>query len=95
LQKSGDGDFLRAATEAVLQMMMKADVEGAIGAGTAQYLARFRSTDLIVAVMIERNDNDVIDAELNNLIQRPPGPISSHTPVLTGVRTAPRRSSTT
>jgi putative transposase len=33
LQKSGDGDFLRAAAEAVLQILMEADVEGLIGAG--------------------------------------------------------------
>src|SRR5271165_2664159 len=33
LQKSGDGDFLRAVAEAVLQMLMEADVEGIIGAG--------------------------------------------------------------
>jgi putative transposase len=33
LQKSGDGDFLRSVAEAVLQMLMEADVEGVIGAG--------------------------------------------------------------
>src|ERR1700719_2443868 len=33
LQKSGDGDFLRTAAEAVLQILMEADVEGLIGAG--------------------------------------------------------------
>ena len=33
LQKAGDGDFLRAVAEAVLQMLMEADVEGLIGAG--------------------------------------------------------------
>ena len=27
LQKSGDGDFLRAVAEAVLQILMEADVE--------------------------------------------------------------------
>ena len=32
LQKSGDGDFLRAVAEAVLQLLMEADVEGLIGA---------------------------------------------------------------
>jgi len=31
--KSGDGDFLRAVAEAVLQILMEADVEGLIGAG--------------------------------------------------------------
>src|SRR5271156_4844146 len=33
LQKSGEGDFLRAVAEAVLQILMEADVEGLIGAG--------------------------------------------------------------
>ena len=33
LQKPGDGDCLRAVAEAVLQLLMEADVEGRIGAG--------------------------------------------------------------
>ena len=33
LAKAGDGDFLRSIAEAVLQMLMEADVEGMIGAG--------------------------------------------------------------
>ena len=33
LQKAGDGDFLRAVAEAVLPLLMEADVEGLIGAG--------------------------------------------------------------
>src|ERR671914_1562750 len=33
LQKAGDGDFLRAVAEAVLQLLMEADVEGLVGAG--------------------------------------------------------------
>ena len=33
LQKSGDGDFLRSVTEAVLEILMEADVERFIGAG--------------------------------------------------------------
>src|SRR6476659_7634323 len=33
LEKAGDGDFLRAVAEAVLQMLMEADVDGLIGAG--------------------------------------------------------------
>src|ERR1700728_3340293 len=33
LQKSSDGDFLRSVAEAVLQILMEADVEGVIGAG--------------------------------------------------------------
>jgi putative transposase len=32
LQKAGDGDFLRSVAEAVLQLLMEADVEGVIGA---------------------------------------------------------------
>jgi putative transposase len=32
LQKAGDGDFLRSVAEAVLQLLMEADVEGMIGA---------------------------------------------------------------
>ena len=33
LQKAGEGDFLRAVAEAVLQLLMEADVECLIGAG--------------------------------------------------------------
>ena len=33
LAKAGDGDFLRAVAEAVVQLLMEADVEGVIGAG--------------------------------------------------------------
>ena len=33
LQKASDGDFLRSVAEAVLQILMEADVEGLIGAG--------------------------------------------------------------
>lgn len=33
LAKAGDGDFLRSVAEAVVQMLMEADVEGTIGAG--------------------------------------------------------------
>src|SRR5215212_2752326 len=33
LAKSGDGDFLRSVAEAVLRLLMEADVEGLIGAG--------------------------------------------------------------
>jgi putative transposase len=32
LQKSGEGDFLRAVAENVLQLLMEADVEGLVGA---------------------------------------------------------------
>lgn len=40
LQKSGEGDFLRAVAESVLQLLMEADVEGLVGAGRHE-----RSTD--------------------------------------------------
>ncbi len=33
LAKSGDGDFLRSVAEAVLQILIEADVEDLIGAG--------------------------------------------------------------
>ena len=33
LEKAGDGDFLRAVAEAVLQLLMETDIEGLIGAG--------------------------------------------------------------
>src|ERR1044072_3955598 len=33
LEKAGEGDFLLAVAEAVLQLLMEADVEGLIGAG--------------------------------------------------------------
>src|ERR1700680_2109305 len=33
LKKAGDGDFLRAVAEAVLQLLIETDVEGVIGAG--------------------------------------------------------------
>ena len=32
LEKAGEGDFLRAVAEAVLQLLMEADIEGLIGA---------------------------------------------------------------
>jgi putative transposase len=33
LEKAGEGDFVRAVAEAVLQLLMESDVEGLIGAG--------------------------------------------------------------
>ena len=33
LEKAGDGDFLRAVAEAVLQLLMESDAEGLIDAG--------------------------------------------------------------
>ena len=43
LEKAGDGDFLRSVAEAVLQMLMEADVEGLVGAGGR---AQWRANDL-------------------------------------------------
>ena len=43
LQKSGESDFLRAVAEAVLQILMEADVEGLIGAGRHE-----RSADRLI-----------------------------------------------
>jgi putative transposase len=40
LQKSGDGDFLRSVAEAVLQILMEADVEGVIGAARHERSAK-------------------------------------------------------
>ena len=31
MQKAGDGDFLRSVAEAVVQLLMEADVDGVIG----------------------------------------------------------------
>src|ERR1700757_5285048 len=39
LEKAGDGDFLRAVAEAVLQLLMESDVEGMIGAGVTSAAA--------------------------------------------------------
>ena len=44
LEKAGEGDFLRAVAEAVLQLLMEADVEGLIGAGRLR--AQWRAHDL-------------------------------------------------
>jgi hypothetical protein len=49
LQKSGDGDFLRAVAEAVLQILMEADVEGLIGAGRHERSAERSITAMAIA----------------------------------------------
>ena len=46
LQKSGDGDLLRSIAEAVLQLLMEADVEGLVGAGRRPARAFGRAADL-------------------------------------------------
>jgi transposase-like protein len=67
-QKSGDGDFLRSVAEAVLQILMEADVEGLIGAGRHDRKSEWRDDlvgifpnkasiiRLIGAVLLEQND---------------------------------------
>ncbi len=46
LAKAGDGDFLRNVAEAVVQLLMGADVEGVIGSGvtSARWTARPTAT---------------------------------------------------
>lgn len=39
LQKGRDGDFLETLVEAVLQILMEADIEGLIGAGQREHSA--------------------------------------------------------
>ena len=39
LEKAGEGDFLRTVAEAVLQLLMDADVEGMIGAARYEHSA--------------------------------------------------------
>jgi hypothetical protein len=38
LEKAGDGDFLRAVAEAVLQLLMESDVEGMIGTSARPFV---------------------------------------------------------
>jgi hypothetical protein len=45
LQKAGDGDFLRAVAESLLQLLMEADVEGLIGAGRHERAASPRPSN--------------------------------------------------
>jgi putative transposase len=45
LEKAGDGDFLRAVAEAVLQLLMETDVEGLIGALPLMHEYRLVSGD--------------------------------------------------
>jgi putative transposase len=42
LEKAGDGDFLRAVAETVLQLLMETDVEGLIGAGRLSWTPKTR-----------------------------------------------------
>ena len=43
LEKAGDGDFLRAVAEAVLQLLMESDVEGMIGVSASMPSSTGRS----------------------------------------------------
>ena len=47
LAKHDQGDFLRAIAEAVLQLLMEADVEGLIGAGRHERSGERRATAII------------------------------------------------
>jgi hypothetical protein len=49
LEKAGDGDFLRTVAEAVLQLLMEADVEGLVGAGAMSVLASARPGATVTA----------------------------------------------
>jgi putative transposase len=64
LEKASEGDFLRAVAEAVLQLLMEADVEGLIGAGRYERSGerttwrngyRDRSLDTRLRVPVERD----------------------------------------
>jgi transposase-like protein len=46
LAKAGDADFLRSVAEAVLQLLMEADVEGLIGGGRQNWRNGFRDRTL-------------------------------------------------
>ena len=54
LENTGEGDFLRAVAEAVLQLLMETDVEGLIGVGIFPNEAAI--IRLIGAVLLEQND---------------------------------------
>ena len=46
LEKAGEGDFLRAVAEGVLQLLMETDVEGLIGAGRYERNGELTATRL-------------------------------------------------
>jgi aryl-alcohol dehydrogenase-like predicted oxidoreductase len=73
LEKAGDGDFLRAVAEAVLQLLMETDVEGLIGAGRYERsgerttwrngyraLEELRSAGTVRAIGIGVNEREVL-----------------------------------
>src|SRR5512143_1875683 len=65
MQKAADGDFLRTVAEAVLQLLMEADVAGVIGAGRQERSAE-RVTD-------RHGDRDrTLDTRLSTLNLRIP-----------------------
>ena len=43
LEKAGEGDFLRAVAEAVLQLLMETDVEGLVGASSVRQVQQIGS----------------------------------------------------
>ena len=50
-EKAGEGDFLRSVAEAVLQMLMEADVEGLVGAGGMSAVASERPGAMATATV--------------------------------------------
>src|SRR4028119_1536408 len=65
LQRSGEGDFLRAVAESLLQLLMEADVEGLVGAGRHE-----RSADRLDWRNVYRERN--LDTRLGSLSLRIP-----------------------
>ena len=62
MEKAGDGDFLRAVAEAVLQLLMETDVESLIGVGRHErspdrlnYRNRDRTLDTVDRGAIDRD----------------------------------------
>src|SRR5436190_16882402 len=56
LEKAGEGDFLRAVAEGVLQLLMETDVEGLIGAGRYERSGRCSGSRSNVITVSEYED---------------------------------------
>ena len=88
LQKSGDGDFLRSVAEAVLQILMEADVEGLIGAGRHErtgdrlnYRNGYRDRSLDTQVTVAQRWEDMMI-----VVAGGPGKHSMYIPTFGGTR---------
>jgi hypothetical protein len=57
LQKSGDGDFRRTVPEAVLQILMEADVEGLFGAGRHERTVGRQGTPTVASSTADRGSS--------------------------------------